>query len=327
MTAQAPRVETAAELRTRVFPPTSFVVPDLIPQGGTLFAGPPKIGKSWAALDIAIAVSTGGTCLGKKCEEGDVLYLALEDTAQRLQERMTKLLGASREWPDRLCFATEWPRASDRGIEHVRAWVTAAARARLVVVDILAAFRPPKSRHETFYDADYAAMRGLQRLASDAGIAVVSVTHLRKSGNESDPFEKITGTLGMSGGSDNVLILDRGSKGATLFVRGRDVPEAELAVEFDRAACRWRVQGAADEVQRTSERRTILDVLRAAGDLLSPSQIASATGMPDNNVRQLLLKMVKSGEVLKCGRGQYQHPGSDMTSNNNSNKITEGETQ
>ena len=46
------------------FPPLSWVVPDLIPEGMTLLVGGPKIGKSWLSLDIALAVASGGRALG-----------------------------------------------------------------------------------------------------------------------------------------------------------------------------------------------------------------------------------------------------------------------
>ena len=43
-------VFTAAELQRRTFPAVSYCVPDLIPEGLTIIAGKPKIGKSWLAL-------------------------------------------------------------------------------------------------------------------------------------------------------------------------------------------------------------------------------------------------------------------------------------
>jgi hypothetical protein len=48
---------TAASLENKAFPPTSFVVPGLFPEGVTILAGRPKVGKSWMALDIALAGS------------------------------------------------------------------------------------------------------------------------------------------------------------------------------------------------------------------------------------------------------------------------------
>jgi AAA domain len=49
---------TGAELQHMTFPPLRFVVPDLMPEGVALLAGKPKAGKSWMALDIAIAATS-----------------------------------------------------------------------------------------------------------------------------------------------------------------------------------------------------------------------------------------------------------------------------
>ena len=80
------------------------------------FAGRPKIGKSWLALDWSIAVARGGFCFGDiHCQEGDVLYLALEDNKRRLKFRLAKILGFTCEWPEKFEYATEWPRANEGG--------------------------------------------------------------------------------------------------------------------------------------------------------------------------------------------------------------------
>ena len=77
-----------------MFEPIKYVVPGVIVEGLTLFAGKPKIGKSWLLLHAAIAVARGGFTLGDiHCDEGDVLYCALEDNLRRLKSRMAKLLG------------------------------------------------------------------------------------------------------------------------------------------------------------------------------------------------------------------------------------------
>ena len=89
----SPTIKTAAELRLKTFPPLKFIVPGLIVEGLVILAGKPKVRKSWMALDIALAVAAGRFCLGdRKCQQGNVLYLALEDGDRRLQRRITKLL-------------------------------------------------------------------------------------------------------------------------------------------------------------------------------------------------------------------------------------------
>ena len=151
------------------------------------------------------------------------------------------------------------------------------------------------------------------------------VHHLRKSAAENDPFEKVSGTLGLSGAADTVLVLDRDGNGATLYGRGRDIEEVETAVEFNRQTCRWRILGEAAEVHRSDERSQILKALQEAGDWMSPTDIADAAQMPTQNVRQLLVSMTKAGTVRKLKRGRYIHPDHEPTPDHNDHEITNGD--
>jgi hypothetical protein len=114
---------------------------------------------------------------------------------------------------------------------------------RLIVIDVLAMFRPRSGNRDNLYEADYHAIQGLQALAGELNVAIAIVHHVRKSGSDVDPFEKVSGTLGLSGAADAVLIVDKDSKGETLYGRGRDVEEIEKAVSFDRLTCRWTILG------------------------------------------------------------------------------------
>jgi predicted ATP-dependent serine protease len=145
------RCITARELCEMEFDPIKYVVPGYIAEDLTLLAGKPKLGKSWLVMDIALAVASGGICLGDvRCEHGAVLYLALEDNHRRLQSRIRKLrmldAMAHKPVPDRLHLATEWPRANEGGIDAIRAWIDAHAGARLVIVDVLAMFKAMAAR-------------------------------------------------------------------------------------------------------------------------------------------------------------------------------------
>jgi predicted ATP-dependent serine protease len=133
-------VFTAAELQRRTFPPVSYCVPDLIPEGLTIIAGKPKIGKSWLALDVCIAIAAGRICLGeRKPTQGDVLYAAMEDNPRRLQRRIDRLLSpVSTEWPQRLTLANAWRRLDKGGVDDVRQWMEHAENPRLVILDTLA---------------------------------------------------------------------------------------------------------------------------------------------------------------------------------------------
>lgn len=309
-----PRWTSAADLCAREFPPVQFIVQDYIAEGLTLLAGKPKVGKSWLAMEIGLAVATGTVCLGNvKCEQGDVLYLALEDNERRLDSRIKKVwtleMMAGRPIPPNLYLSTEWPRSNAGGIAGIRQWIAAHPAARLVIIDVLAMFKSVAgAKDSTLYEADYLAIKELHAVAMQTGVGIIVIHHTRKSAAESDPFEKVSGTLGLSGAADSTVILDRDQNGTTLYGRGRDIEEFERAIQFDKFNCRWKALGDAAEVRRTDERGAILSVLTAAIEPMNPNDIANATDMKRNNVDRLLGKMAMSGEVLKAGRGKYVHP-------------------
>lgn len=292
------------------FEPIKYVIPGYVAEGLTILGGRPKLGKSWLSLDWVIAVATGGRSLGVDCEQGDAFYLALEDNQRRLQDRLRVVLPKMKAMrPDlsRVHFLTEAPKIGDGLIETLDAWRTRVDDPRLIVVDTLAMIRPPKGRNQDSYAADYAALSPLQQYASEHRLAVVVVTHVRKM-EASDPLEMISGTNGLTGAADSIMVLDRAADGPKLYGRGRDVEEVEKALRFDGG--KWSVLGNVDDVKRSDERRKILHALGDYGSKLSPKDIAEATGMKVNNVNHLLRKMVKAGEVAKDGYGTYSvHPG------------------
>jgi hypothetical protein len=297
---------SAAELRRKTFPPVAFCVPDLIPEGLALIAGKPKIGKSWLALDICIAVALGRFCLGeRKPVQGSVLYAAMEDNPRRLQRRIDKLLSPFAEsWPEGLTLANTWRRLDQGGVDDIRAWIEQTDNPRLIVLDTLAGVKPIKTQQG--YTEDYESLAALHRLANEKGVSIIVLHHTRKM-EADDPVDTVSGTLGLAGCADSVLVLNRSSQGTTLYVRGRDVEEAEHAVTFDKHACRWTILGNAGDVHRSNERGHILAALADASEEMTPQDLVASTGIPRNNLDQLLFKMTRDGEVTKVGRGKYRH--------------------
>jgi hypothetical protein len=303
-------IGSAKALKHRVFEPMKYAVKGYVVEGVTILAGRPKIGKSWLALDWNGAVSRGGFCFGDiYCIEGPVLYLALEDNERRLKSRLNKLFGSTAEWPENFEYATEWPTAKEGGIDAIRAWVRSRPGARMVTVDVLERFRSrAKNGRENAYAADYETIKELQSLAAELNIAILVITHLRKGADDGDPIDKISGTLGLSGGADAFLILDSNSNGQTIYGRGRDLEEFDKAIRFNRHTCRWEILGEAADVKRSDERSKIIDALKEAEIAMTPLQIAAEVGIRRENVRQLLGKMVEAGDVMKGARSRYYHP-------------------
>jgi hypothetical protein len=302
------RVCDAAALQHMEFPPLKFILPGFIPEGATLLVSRPKLGKSWLVLDIAIATAAGRFTLGNlKPSAGAVLYLALEDGKRRLQRRITRLLPTfSGKWPERLKVATEWPRADQGGLDDIEAWIVATPDARLVIIDTLAHFRKVPNGKTPAYADDYAAISGLQKVASKYNIGVVIVHHDRKA-DADDVFDTVSGTLGLTGAADTILVMKRQAGAVGLYVRGRDIEEVEKALQFNRATCRWTILGEAAEVFRSGERSRVIAALEEAGEALSVTEIMAAAGIKSRGAADMLLgRMVRDGVLRKVGRGRYE---------------------
>ncbi len=307
---------TAKDLQTKTFAPVRIIVPSLIPEGVTIVAGKPKIGKSWLSLDICLAVAGNRFVLGEtKPVQGDVLYLALEDNQRRLKKRTDKILQSAAA-PDSLEMHTEWRRVDQGGLEDIEAWCKEHPKRRLISIDTLAMIRPIVGRSEQAYTADYRAIEGLRKLAGQYQVGIVLNHHLRKASSEDDAFDDVSGTLGLTGAADTIIVMKRQSGMAKVFVRGRDIEEAEFAAEFNKETCRWRLVGAADDVFRSHERQTILAALKDAGRPMSVPELMAVTERHDRHaLYNLLYKMAKAGEVTQPSRGQWTLSGVGIVGN------------
>ncbi len=300
------RLISAAELQSKTFPPIKWIVEGLIPEGLTLFCGKPKLGKSWAALDLAFAVSDGSQFLGNVCDEGAVLYLALEDNERRLSDRLSKIR-PDETWPANMKLATSAPRLNEGGITALKAWITTTRNPRLIIIDTLATVRPVKGSRDSDYLADYGALRDLHQLASEHRLGVIVVHHVRKA-DADDPFDTVSGSTGLTGAADATLILTRRNEGdgVLLYGRGRDLPEFEHAVEFDAVRCRWKNLGAPDTVFLSDTRRLILVAMNDGKETIGG--IVGHSGLTETNVKQTLRRMLAKGQAVKRERGCYTLP-------------------
>ena len=303
-----PSVFSLQELLSWELPSARWAIPEVLPEGLTLLAGKPKLGKSWLALSAALSIAAGGVALGtQSVTQGDVLYLALEDNARRLQGRARQLLASMTSVPGGIAFALDWPRLGEGGLASLEDYFKEHPNMRLVVIDTWARVAPPSGeRRSSQYEGDYEALIPLKRLADTYHVSILAVHHLRKTGS-SDVLDEISGSIGMTGAVDGTLILkrERGQAEATLFVTGRDIErEQQLALSFDTATAMWSVIGNADEVGRTKARQEMLDLLREQPEGMSPREIAEALEKNYHTTRSILRKMEETGEVGRL-RGRY----------------------
>jgi hypothetical protein len=299
----------AADLRLKTFPPLQWIVPTILPEGLTLLAGKPKVGKSFMCLDMAIAVATGGSCLGQKCEQGDVMALFLEDSERRLQRRIDPMLGTFKaEWPSKLRYATGFDRLDQGGLEMLYLWAKEVEKPRLIVIDLWERFRPPANpKNGSQYRSDYQDLIQVQKLAIEFPQLGILVTNHQRKATAEDIFDTISGTLGLNGGADTLMVLGRDEGAKSLEIRGRDITDFAIIIEQDDKSLRWRNVGAKHEGASTPERKTIVAAMFGKGPMTVPA-IAKIVGKDKDVIKNLLYKMHKDEVIHRVGWGKYVLP-------------------
>ena len=204
--------------------PPDFVVSGLLSKGLHILAGSPKVGKSWLALWLAVTVAKGEPVWGMNTQQGTTLYLCLEDSVLRIQNRLFEI---TEDAPPNVHFCTECAPIGQGLEEQIESFVSEHPGTVLVIIDTLQIIRPV---HDATYANDYRDLSVLKRLADKHGIAILLIHHLRKEKSE-DVFHRISGTTAISGAVDSSFTLveeKRGSGRARLTCVGRDIEYREL---------------------------------------------------------------------------------------------------
>ena len=313
---QKTHIINAEDLRKKEIPPIKWAVEGMLPEGLTILAGSPKIGKSILALHLALAVAIGGVAFGKiSVIQGAVLYLALEDTERRLQ---TRILDAGIDLTTSLSLlslVTQIPKQHEGGIQYLEWWLRSHTNARLVIIDTLQIFRIPISGKKDRYAEDYDALTEIKRLADKYKVAIMVVHHLKKGG-DSDWTQEISGTNGIAGSADCILAIkrERTQSAAILHRTGRDVEEKDFKMILERF--NWILLGEAEEMTMPKWKRDIIDYIKENGKC-TPMELAVHLNIDPNTAKQNLFRLVKEGLIIKLTRGVYAF-------NDKENKVNEG---
>lgn len=219
---------TGKELLSKEVREIPFIVKDLIPIGLTLLAGSAKVGKSWLALWLSIAVAKGEDIWGYESTRCTTLYLCYEDNEIRIQNR---LLEITDDAPNNVHFCTEVSKLGGELETRIRNFIAEHQDTKLIIIDTLQTIRSPNT--ESTYSNDYSDLTILKNLADDYKIAILLIHHFRKQ-KDGDVFNQITGSTGLQGAVDTMFTLSqskRGEKTATLSCVGRDIESRELELE------------------------------------------------------------------------------------------------
>jgi hypothetical protein len=279
---------TARELRARDIKPTPVIVDGLLPAGFSILAGAPKRGKSWMALDLAISVATGRPFLGRRTLKGKVLYLDLESGESRAKKRLSILLPG--EWPEDLYITHRADMLGDNGklLLQIEEWLDKNPDTRLIIVDTIGRVKGGGRRTENAYETDTRLFGALQALAVARGIAILGIHHYKKGVEDGDDwFEKISGSMGLTGVCDTVLALTgkRDEQDCVLKSSSRDFEGiGDMVLRFDGGS--WVVQGTDPHVYATEKAYCESGVVRGVLALLdtqpewqgTPTQLLDAVG-------------------------------------------------
>lgn len=266
-------IRSLADLQRMTFSDIKFVIPGVIPTGNMLLAARPKMRKTWMALQMGIAVTTGGRFLEWNCNQGEVLFLGLEDNERRLRSRIRTLQTFNMAPPDLSGFrywtggmsedargrlyvsdpqeAAEtlamFPRG-EAGVDALEQYLEQFPKTTMIVIDTFQHFKGHSTNRDV-YARDYEAMMPVTKLAARKQVLIMCVTHEKKglANTESADFlEDVTGSAGNTGGSDGVISI-KGRRGVQdenesrkLYISGRDVPhDYELDMTFDAERGGW----------------------------------------------------------------------------------------
>jgi hypothetical protein len=309
-----------AWLDAQEFPPLAYAVPGLIPEGSVLLVGAPKIGKSWLVLAVALAVAEGGRALGIEVPKRPVLYLALEDGHRRLQDRCRRLLVGEKIPPEFQYLTMIEP---GRVGDTIAAWINWHQEPPpLIILDTLGKVLPPALNNETTYQRDYRVGTALKRIVDTYPGATLLTNHHDRKANADDFVDAVSGTHGLAGAADTIIVLARNRQEAAGLVKvtGRDVAEGEYAATFKDGAV-WELDGHDLEVAREKAQkvRATTRATAGAGDRMLDvvlyayahpegvrrGDVAKALNMEPKAATVYLARAVDAGRLQRAERGLY----------------------
>lgn len=318
---------TLDELMDNVFEVKSAVIENLLYTGAYILAGAPKIGKSFLVAQFAHHVSTGQPIWEYEIKQpGTVLYLALEDDYQRLQERMARMFGV--ESAGELFFAVSAKQVGNGLDEQLAFFLREHPSTRLVIVDTLQKVRE-MSGDAYSYAGDYEIISRLKAFGEQNGVCVLIVHHTRKQ-PAGDSFETISGTTGLLGCADGAILMQkekRTDNKAALDIVGRDQPDQKIHLIRDEVTLQWNFEKA----ERQLWKEPPDPILTAVAKLVtaeSPQWKGSATELAEAlqmtiQPNALSKKLnVKAGKLMQEFGIRYENNRSRTGSNITLNLVT-----
>jgi len=335
--ASAPRpieFRSMAALMARELTERKWIIPKVLPVGTVLLQARPKMRKTWLAIQLGMAVCTGRPFLDWRCNQGDILFLGLEDSERRLKERISLLKQHDVLYPDLVGFEyftggmeispttgrmyvsnpeeaertyAVFPQGKD-GVETLNRALDTRPNTKFIVIDTYAHFRGA-SVDRDIYQRDVDQMYLITRMANQREVCILVVHHEKKGADDSVDFiEHSSGTSGITGSVDAIMSI-KGKRGMQeqneerqLLLTGRDIShEFCIDMAFDAQRGGWMTAARQDvrmAILRLLERSPVMGLM----DFVSLLPTVSRT-----RISQALTTMKFEGLIVQ-GRVGYSLP-------------------
>jgi hypothetical protein len=225
-------------LMSKTFPPIKWLVEPLLPQPSlTMIAGPPKVGKSWLCLRLALHLVEN---------QHQIVYVANEDNERRLQSRLVSvnpfapkgiffLAGLSNE--------VQIPKGQ-RSHAFIKALKAKYPNLTCIVIDTFASIRAetPRGNKKDEYTLLHDEISALRRITYETGVSIILVHHTRKaSDSDQNPVERLLGSQAIGATVDTIMVLKQaaGSLDVELHAKGKDIEQQDLLLEWQGPGFGW----------------------------------------------------------------------------------------
>lgn len=311
------QTRTLSAIMVTEFPPLAPIIEGLLYEDTlNICAARPKMGKSWLALGMSVAIGSGTLFMGKfAASKHEVLYFDLESSQRRIQTRAKVILAnESTEVKDgaaNLHFATSIPRMDKGGLEALKLTLQENPCIKLVIIDTWARFWGTR-RGLNAYSEDYDEGARLQELAKEMHVAILVIHHTKKA-TEEYAIDELSGTTGITAAADAIFMLRKKGENTIFHTTGRDISSEDYAAQFDDKRGVWTVLGSAAEAAITAERALLLQFLKDYNKPMRTSELATLTGKTLTSTTNLLTRLKEQGFVRSSSYGYWEYAGQMTT--------------
>jgi len=291
------------------YPKVKYLIQDILPEGLSILAGAPKIGKTFFALNMALSIASGTKTLGiLNTEKVGVAYFALDEKDQFVQEKINSIIQAQglKDIPDNFRLIFDINKMTEGGYEQITNYLDEHPDIKLLIIDTMGRIKKP-GKLGNAYEQDVESIGQIQSICNKKNVSILLIHHLKK-GRHEDYIENLSGSMGISGTVDTILHLDRarGEQEGNLKVTGRLIKEEQdLAIKFHKDLLNWQILGNSKIYSQSKERQEIINLLLEEGMAMKDKEIAEILGKSYDTIRKTTYRMYKDGLLINVSRGKY----------------------